>query len=158
MKSNSPKVELFFFSRPNILPQLISPTPKWWNYSVRWSLLGSGIIQLLGSGCSRALLMLQTVCGSHCSMGWPWDRKNCIISFGPDEQHGAHLSSAGVFKHFISQSLRSPSSIACSLLQPGELSRKKLCAAVFVGSLQTWNFCDFKCRSCSLKMQVCKSN
>lgn len=45
--------------------------------------------------------MLQTVSGNHRSMGWPWDGRPRIISFTPMRCDGAHLSSAGVFKHSL---------------------------------------------------------
>lgn len=43
--------------------------------------------------------MLETVCGNHCSMGWPWDGRHRIISSTPMRWDGAHLSSAGVLNH-----------------------------------------------------------
>lgn len=76
-------------------------TAKWWNYSPRWPPLGSEIIQLSSSSCRRVFLMLETVCGNHCSMGWPWDGRYRIISSTPMRWDGAHLNSAGVLKHSL---------------------------------------------------------
>lgn len=51
--------------------------------------------------CSRVFLMLESVCGNHCSMGWPWNGRYRIISSTPMRWDGAHLSSAGVLKHSL---------------------------------------------------------
>lgn len=71
---------VMIFQHPNILPQMIPSATKWWNYILRWPLLGSEITPHPDSPCDRAFQMLETVCGNHCSMGWPWDGRYRIIS------------------------------------------------------------------------------
>lgn len=72
----------------------------------RWPPLGSQITQLSGSPQRGAFLMLEAVCGNHCSMGWPWDGRHRIISSSPMRRDGAHLSSAGVPVSTPSSSMR----------------------------------------------------
>lgn len=101
-------------------------------------------IQLFDSQCSRALLMLETVCGNHCSMGWPWERKNCIISFAPMSCMVPTLAQLAFWSVPFCQPLTTARTIACSLLLPGDLSRKNTCSAVFIGALRNWNSVSVK--------------
>lgn len=91
----------WFFQHPNILPQMIPSATKWWNYILRWPLLGSEITPLPDSPYGGAFRMLETVCVNHCSMGWPWDGRYRIISSTTMRWDGAHLSSAGVLQHSL---------------------------------------------------------
>lgn len=90
---------VMIFQHPNILPQMIPSATKWWNYILRWPLLGSEITPTLHA--TEHFRYWKLFVGI--TVAWDDLGMEGIASFPLQQWDGmvAHLSSAGVLQHSL---------------------------------------------------------